>query len=214
MKKLLAVLLLAAVAVVPMGASLFRSEKTVTWEGSTDIEMLHQAQADLKDLQAGDKIVINLVSPGGPVITSLEIARLVRNTANRGVIVEIHGNTIIASGATFVFAAGSKGYRYMTKPTLFLVHPIQVGGGFGPPMCVDRKWAQENSASEQVREKAAGLTQEQKIILMLINEMEESYMASLGQTRANVQAWLVCGDERVGNAKLAVEMGFADKIED
>src|SRR6266481_3817073 len=62
-----------------------KTVKEVLWEGVCDLDMLHQVRSDLKSAQ-NDKDIktlkVTLVSPGGPVVTCLEIARLVRRASD------------------------------------------------------------------------------------------------------------------------------------
>ena len=174
----------------------------VEWQDSTDIEMLKQVRSDLKRAR-GDKDIktlkVTIISPGGPVVTSLEIARLVRQASEKGLVIEIHAVALCASGCTFVLAAGTPGHRYITKEALYFVHPLQVGGGFGSSSC--GAYTNEPKSDQD------------KIINVLLDTMRDMYMRFSGKDKATVEKWLTCGNEQAGNGDLAVSLGLADKTE-
>jgi len=176
--------------------------KTVRWEGETDLDMLKQVRSDL-DIPKDSKVktlYVNLLSPGGPVVTSLEIARLVREAHDKnGLTVEIHASALCASGCTFVLASGTPGSRYIAQYTLFLVHSIQAGGGWGPAVCVEH--------SDEAK------SQEDKARNILLDIMRDSYVRYTKTDPATAEKWLTCGNEQVGQGDLAVTLGFADKVE-
>jgi ATP-dependent protease ClpP protease subunit len=140
-----------------------------------------------------------LVSGGGPVISSLEIARLVRNASEKGLIVEFHAEALCASGCTFVLAAGTPGHRFISKFALFLVHPPQGGGGFGPPSCMNHV---DDAKS-----------QDDKVTNVILDLMRDSYIRFTGKTPAEVEVWITCGNEQVGEGDLAVKLNMADATE-
>lgn len=178
--------------------------KSVRWEGSTDIDMLKQVRDDLTSATAADSKIktlrVSILSGGGPVITSLEIARLVRDTTERtGLIVEFHAEALCASGCTFVLASGTPKHRFISRWALFLVHPPQGGSMFGAPTCI-----------EHVDEPK---TQDDKVTNALFDLMRDGYVRYTGQAPADVERWLTCGNEQVGNGELAVRMHIADASE-
>lgn len=177
--------------------------KVVRWEGSTDIDMLKQVRSDIESATAKDSKIktlrVSIVSGGGPVITSLEIARLVRDASDKGLVVEFHAEALCASGCTFVLAAGTPGHRYISKWALFLVHPPQGGGMFGAPVCI-----------EHVDEPK---TQEDKITDVLFDLMRDSYVRYTGQKPEDVEKWLTCGNELAGAGAMAVSLHIADVAE-
>jgi len=128
----------------------------------------------------------------------LEIARLVRDASDKGLVVEFHAEALCASGCTFVLAAGTPGHRFISKWALFLVHPIQ-GGGFGGGSCI------EHSDNPK--------TQDEKAINAIYDLMRDSYVRYTGQTPAQVEVWLTCGNEQVGGGALAVTLNIADVAE-
>ncbi len=185
------IILLVALANMPTAAA------TVRWEGQTDMTMLHQVQEDL-DQAAKNNIGIlkvSLSSPGGPVLTSLAIAKLVRDTEEKtGLIIEIHASIMCASGCTFVLASGSPGHRYIDKEILFLVHPMQSDGG-----CVVHV--------------PLPLTQEDKATDVLFDLMRTAYIRYTGHSLKDVTEWTTCGKELVGKGDLALVLNMADKLE-
>lgn len=102
-----------------------------TWEGEIDLDMLHKIQRDIKWAkdEKAKTLKVLLMSSGGPVITSLESARVIRDASDGGLVIEIHATGMCASGCTLVLAAGTPGKRYISKTALFLLHAVQTGGG-------------------------------------------------------------------------------------
>lgn len=170
----------------------------VLWEGETDFDMLKQVRIDLNRAISDKKKVLSvtLMSPGGPVITSLEIARQIKLAREKGLIVEIRGVGIIASGGTFVLAAGSR--RYISRYTFFLVHPPQSMAWGSAPECLNI--VQE---PKTVQEKAVN------IILKIMRDM---YMEFTKKPQEEVEKWLTCGNEIVGSGETAVSLGMADEV--
>ena len=86
MKTLLALSLALCVSTADAKPHKTVHDRFVRWEGVTDLDMLKQVRADL-DAAVKDRVKtlrVTLTSPGGPVITSLEIARLVRDASDKG----------------------------------------------------------------------------------------------------------------------------------
>lgn len=169
-----------------------------TWEGTTDLDMLHKIEADLKaakDARTGLRVTLR--SPGGAAVLCLEMARLIRNASDAGTVVEIHGSAVVASCGTVVLAAGTPGHRYIARTTLFLVHPFQKRE-YGESSCLTRV--------------ANPKTEDDKILVSLFDTMYDTYARLTGRDRVTVIKWLLCGNETVG-AENAVAMGLADKLE-
>jgi ATP-dependent protease ClpP protease subunit len=175
----------------------------VRYEGETDYDMLKQVRSDLERAQAKDSKIkvfrVHVMSPGGPVLTSLEIARMLRDASDAGLTVEIHAVGMCASGCTFLLASGTPGQRYISKYALFLVHPPQRGGMFEGPTCVKHVDKPK--------------TQDDKVTDAILDLMADAYMRYTNHDRATVEGWITCGDERVGNGTLAVTLAIADKAE-
>lgn len=172
--------------------------KSVRWEGQTDIDMLKQVRADIESATSDEKIKtlkVTLASPGGPVLTSLEIARLVRDTTERtGLVIEMHVEVLCASGCTFVLASGTPDHRFISKWALFLVHPPQ--GGTGCMSHVDQP-----------------TTPEDKITDVILDLMRDHYVRYTGASQADAEQWITCGNEQVGTGDLAVRLNMADATE-
>lgn len=172
--------------------------KTVRWEGVTDLDLLRQARADLDSAVRSKRVKtlrVYLTSPGGPVITSLEIARLVRETSEKtGLVVEIHAEALCASGCTFILGSGTPGHRFMSRWALFLVHPMQQDGEC--VMHVDNPQTPNDKATD-----------------VLLDLMRDHYMRYTGRSAAEVELWLTCGHEQVGTGELAVRLNLADAAE-
>lgn len=174
---------------------------TVRYEGETDLDMLQQVRKDIKSAQdlGVKKLVVYLDSPGGSAIMGPEIARRFREASDKGLIVEMHADLFCASACTLVLASGTPGYRFIQKDTIFLVHPMQVGGMFSGPQCVDHV----NDVS----------TVEGKMTYILLENFRDGYVKYTGQPYKTVVEWTTCGQERVGKAAMAVDMKIADKVE-
>jgi len=189
--------LLAGLVILGLALCTAPKAEAVRWEGVTDIDMLHQVQKDLDQAVKDNVKVLNvsLSSPGGPVLTSLEIAKLVRDTSERtGLIVEIHASMLCASGCTWVLASGTPGHRYINHDILFLVHSMQDRDG-----CVtyvpDPK------------------TPDDKATDRIFDMMRSAYMRYTGRSVKEVTEWTTCGKELVGPGELAVQLNMADHTE-
>lgn len=174
--------------------------RSVRWEGQTDFAMLAQVRSDLESARQAKlkKLEVELISPGGPVLSSLEIARLVRNASDKGLVVEFHAVALCASGCTFVLASGTPGHRFINKGTLFLVHSMQEG---------------DEKKLSCVAHVDFPVTQNEKATNVLFDLMRDAYVKYTGQSPAEVENWLTCGDERVGPGQLAVTLHIADATE-
>jgi len=171
----------------------------VLWQGETDVEMLNQIRHDVTAAQqAGRPLRAHLVTPGGPVVLCLEMARLIRNASDNGTVVEIHGEGLVASCGTFVLASGTPGHRYISQTALFLVHPMKSGGMFQEPTCLAPV--------------ADPKTEDEKVVNELYLNAWRTYARMTGRSLADVKSWMSCGNETVG-ADMAVAMGIADKVE-
>jgi len=174
----------------------------VLWEGSTDLDMLRQVRLDLARAKEGEykTLRVFLLSPGGPVITSLEIARLVRQASTETLTIEIQAVGLCASGCTFVLAAGTPGNRYISRWALFLIHAPQRGSFMAAPECVSF-----NKEPKDVNERA------DNAVLLLMRDM---YVWLTAKPATEVEKWLSCGFELVGSGEEAVKLGVADKLSD
>ena len=174
---------------------------TTRWEGGIDQDFLRQVRQDIDLAWKGYKYLkVDLISPGGGVLETLETARIIHQAVHKGLVVEIHGTAIVASGGTFILAAGTPGRRYITKGTLVLIHPPQVGGGFfAPPTC--GAWT-ENPRTEL-----------EKILNVALVLMQNAYSEYTGRDVIETRRWLTCGQEQVGDGTLAITLGLADALE-
>lgn len=169
------------------------------WEGSIDAEMLQQVRSDL-DKASGCKVLrVDLLSPGGSVFHTLEIIHDLRKAEQAGLVVEIHGGAVVASGATFVLAAGSRGMRFVRGNSLALVHGIQSRSMFG------------QTCSEFV---ADPKTDEEKMINKLLVLMANEYAALSGKPVEETFKWLKCDNTQAGFGDLLVKLGLADHVEE
>ena len=197
---------LGLVGVISIVLSLVVSFQTgvreVHWEGSTNEDMLAVARVDITNaLETHAKVLkVHIVSPGGPIFTSLEIARLVREAYDHhGLIVEIHAHTLCASGCTLVLAAGTPGHRYIDRLTLFLVHSVQSQGLDGKTKCMMFVQNPTNQA--------------EKALDVLLIIMRDTYLKYTHIDKDALNQMLTCGNEQIGRGEFAVGLGFADKVE-
>ena len=211
MKKFLSVLLACLFLVSPVAAGEWKTTPPqaqvsqvedrleVMWEGETDLDMLKQVRIDINRAIIDKKkvLAVTLLSSGGPVITSLEIARQIKLAREKGLIVEIHGIALIASGATFVLSAGTPGRRSISKYTFFLVHPPQ-GSNYGGATCLNVV-----PEPKDVVDKA---------INAILRIMRDMYMEFTKKSQEEVEKWLTCGNEIVGSGELALSLGMADEV--
>ncbi len=175
----------------------FTRVQTVRLIGGTDIDMLDKVREAIGDAQHnGRKFVrFEIVSPGGPVFAAFEIARTIRDAYDRdGMIVEIHAQTMCASGCTIVLAAGTPGHRFINPATMFLVHPIQTARG-----CLENPPVPSG--------------QEEMVTSVVYSMFRDAYVRYTLQSPEVVQDWLICGKEKVGRGMLAVDMHIADALE-
>lgn len=179
----------------------YPTTKSVRWEGPTDADMLKQARDDVAETLSSKattlKVTIN--SGGGPIFTSLAIARLVRDASDKGLVVEMHAEGLCASGCTFVLAAGTPGHRYIDSMTLFLVHSMQKLGDDDEPTCVS--YVPDPT------------TQGAKADDVLLHIMRDTYARYTKASPDTIEKWITCGNEQVGRGDLALQMGFVDAVE-
>lgn len=175
---------------------------TANLRGPTDDDMIKVVSGILERAQAKDSkintVKFNIVSPGGPIFSIIELTQMIRNASDAGLIVEMHAHTLCASGCTFVLASATPGHRTIAPMTMFLVHPPQRGGFFGAPSCIEHP------------EKAT--TVDEKISAIMLEMMRDLYMRFTGQDQKTVEGWLTCGKETVGTGQSAVDMKIADKV--
>lgn len=177
--------------------------RSVRWEGRTDLDMLKQARSDIESATEKDSKIktlrVDLSSPGGPALTALDIARVVHAASANGLVVEFHAYMLCASGCAIVLSSGTAGHRYIDKGALFMVHSLQGGTPFGGFVC-----------TEHVDDPK---TQDDKVTNVLFDMLRDAYGEYTGQPPAEIEKWLTCGDERIGEGKLAVAMHIADATE-
>ncbi len=180
------------------GAVAAQEALSVLWEGLTDLDMLHQVRLDLARAREEKKTLsVTLLSPGGPIITSIEIGRQIWLARQKGQVVEIHGVGLVASGATLVLASGTKGKRFISEHALVVVHPIQ-SRGFMSSQCV--------TFSEQPKDEG------ERVANAIMVIMRNVYMKFTEKSQGEVEKWLTCGNEQAGGGALAVTLGMADAV--
>jgi len=201
MKRLLVALVLAT-SLLAFGCT--KGDLNTTWQGQVDESFTAKVVSDIAKAEREHlkKLIVDLNSPGGGVLDVIDITRMMHAAEDRGLIIEVHAHGICASGCTFILGAGSKGYRYVTRQTLVLIHPIQTRDFFGPPTCLDFDMA-----------KVGKDTVDGKAVSLLLSWMREEYMRDTGRGKAETTKWLMCGKEQVGDGSLFIKLGLADKVE-
>lgn len=188
----------------PASESLPDDQVRVTrWDGEVNDDFLKAVRSDIEaSTSPGSKVKVlkvGLMSPGGSVITGLEVVRLMREAEAKGLRIEIRASSLCASMCTFVIAAGSPGYRFTTKQTLVLVHPPQIASLFSAS-CINY--------AEKPKD------QTERVSDALLDIMVEEYIMLTGKDRATVEDWLTCGNEQAGNGTLLVSLNMADRVEE
>lgn len=162
--------------------------------GQIDAAMVEKVEKTLvaaKGFMACQTIVFEIRSPGGSIFDTLEIVRLMQD-AQRSMIVETRGRNLIASGATFLLAAGTPGFRFIQSDTTVMVHGIQTYSG-----CMSYQ-------DQPVTENAL-------FINHLIDRLAASYMELTGKPLEVTRSWLDCSRSQIGSGQLAVTLGLADR---
>jgi ATP-dependent protease ClpP protease subunit len=171
----------------------------VRWEGGIDAMFLQQVRTDLDNSKGCKVLRVELLSPGGSVVHTLEVVHAMREAEKDGLIIEIHGGALIASGATFVLAAGSRSLRYVRGKSLTLVHGLQSGGMFGSK-CVEYTPEPKDDS--------------EKAINVLTKLMVQEYSELSGKSVDEVSKWLKCDNTQAGFGELLVQLGLADHVEE
>lgn len=169
----------------------------VAWTGSVDA-FFDEARAQLQAAAICEKLTITLLSPGGSVFATVELSQLIKERRAAGTIVEIHGRSLVASGATVLLAAGTPGYRFIKKRTFAVVHGVQRISPFGQ-VCV----AYNPSATSDTDR----LDNHHVIV------MAQEYADSTHQPLAVTLKWLECAEAHIGNGDMLVNLHIADKVE-
>ncbi len=172
----------------------------VEWTGSTDLSMIEKVKADIKHAQDYHykMLRVEFISPGGPVITTLEITRRIREARDKGLLIEIHGRSLIASGAVLVLASASPGLRYIDKNSLTLIHGLQLSNWF-ESKCVDYTLNPK--------------TEDDKVYNRLMEMVATDLATSTGYKVEDVLTWLKCGLEAAGGGELLINFKLADNLE-
>ena len=167
------------------------------WNGAIDSAFLTKVKADLKKGKSCEKFVVTLYSPGGSVFDTLEVVREMEE-AKKYQIVEVHGRTWVASGATFILGSGTKGHRFVHKRTVGLLHGIQLSNGW------------ESQCGEL---KESPLTDNDKLLNALILTLIMEYADAAGKSLEEVFSWLECNNTQIGPGEMFVKLGLADHVE-
>lgn len=180
------------------------SECNTRWIGSIEQSFFEKVRVDLDVALVAkcDKLDAVLLSPGGSVIWSVETSQEIKRARKKGLIVAIHGRSLVASGANLVLAAGSPGHRFIAHNTLALIHGVQRSGGFlEPPTCVDFRTLPAKADEESIVLR--------RILTLITSELSDS----VNKPFLEVEQWFRCGKEQAGPGSLLVDLGIADKEE-
>ena len=173
-----------------------KAQCNVTWYGQTGEYMLEQVR---KDLRSDCKVVVvELMSFGGPVHTSIAIAQEIRAARTRGMVVEMHGRTVVVSGGVIVLGAGTPGRRFIDAHSIVLVHGVQMSNG----------WERKCAALVPTP-----TTEDDKFTNRFIEIVAEDLALSSGKPLAETLLWTECGKEQVGGGYLLAKLGLADNLE-
>jgi ATP-dependent protease ClpP protease subunit len=177
------------------GANWFKTDQcSVRWEGEINDAFRTMVEQDLaKDCPV---LRVDLNSPGGEVINTLQITHEMRE-AKTHTIIEIHGGAEIASGATFIMANGSRGHRFARVNSLALVHGIQIGSIMGSA-CAE---------GDNETDMGKGIGQLRKV-------MATEYAIATGKLYSETFNWMACNNTQAGGGELLVSLGIADHVED
>ena len=166
------------------------------WTGFIGPDLVEQVRHDLEAAQSCDVLRVSLYSPGGSVFDTLRITDFMEQAKENGLVIEIRGHTLIASGATFVLGAGSAGFRRVAEGTVVLVHGIQAGW-YG---CIDYA--------------PNPITEDQKLLNVIYERMVVEYSKLSGKPIKETWGWLVCSNAQAGDGHLLVNLGLADRVEE
>ena len=172
------------------------------WVGEIDFSFAKQVREDIKKAEENHckKLTATLYSPGGSVIQGLDVVSAIRGAKKRGMTIAIRGETLVASMAVDVMAAGSKGERVIEKRTIVLIHPMTRGSMFSAPVCVTYV---PNPTDE-----------DQAITNVMVMTMAQDLAESSGKPVKEVLKWFECGKWITGNGNELVKLGLVDRLED
>lgn len=168
------------------------------WLTEINQAFVAKVKADLTRVQEnGCKVIqVEVFSPGGSVVSTFEVVRLMQEARQKGLIIETYGRAMVASGATFVLAAGTPGHRYVGRHTFVLIHAPK--RGWGVVECITYV---ENPTTEDA-----------KIENIIIDKMAEIYSELSGRPFSATKTWVTCGQEQAGGGELLIRLGLADAL--
>ena len=204
MKKLVAAVLAVGLVLTAACGLFTKRQLDVNWIGDVDTMLAEQVSKDVETALTEHKVLrVRLESPGGGILSALDVVKTIEAAKEKGLIVEIHARTICASACTVILGAGTKGYRIVNRRTLTLIHALQVGGGlFAPPACMDIK------AAQNIQDPTGRI-----FTTLILNWMAELYAKESGQTIEQTMTWMDCSKEISGDGRLMIMYGLADYLE-
>lgn len=170
----------------------------VRWTGEIDNDFYKQAVQDLDNAKRCSVLRVELSSPGGSVVTTLDTVYAMRKAQKAGLVIEIHGGAMVASGATLLVGAGSHGRRFVRDNSFSLVHGVQTANMF------QQKCEEYNPDASTEGEKSLN-----HFIVILVRE----YSVLSGKSIEEVSTWLRCDNSQIGFGALMVKLGLADHVE-
>ena len=166
--------------------------KTINIDGEIDAFWGVGLSALRFDLQDAKDLTIYVNSGGGSVTEGFAIADTLRLHAQKN-NVEIVGVGIVASIATMILAAGTKGSRKMTENSFLMIH---------------NPWAGVMGESKDLRSTADTLDSMRERLIQ--NYLQVITSNGKETTREQIEAWM--NEEKFFTAQEALEVGLIDAI--
>ena len=166
--------------------------KTINIDGEIDAFWGVGLSALRFDLQDAKDLTIYVNSGGGSVTEGFAIADTLRLHAQKN-NVEIVGVGIVASIATMILAAGTKGSRKMTENSFLMIH---------------NPWAGVMGESKDLRSTADTLDSMRERLIQ--NYLQVISSNGKETTREQIEAWM--NEEKFFTAQEALEVGLIDAI--
>jgi ATP-dependent protease ClpP protease subunit len=171
---------------------------SVEWTGEVDSNFEKIVAESLK--RNCDTLYVTLDSPGGYVDAGLSVVARMRDFQKDGGEIAIHGRGTVASAATWILGAGTRGQRTIAKNTLTLIHGMQRVSTFSHE-CVGYKTEYEDLIDD-----------ENKINDGLMDTIATLYAEETGYSAEDTLTWMNCRATTVGNGEMLVNYNLADKV--
>lgn len=168
------------------------------WRGEINPSFVERIESDIARIKDNGckQITVELLSPGGSVIAAIEAVRVIHSARAEGLIVELHGSSLVASAGTAILAAGTPGHRFVHEYTLTIIHAMKSG-----------------YAGTCVQYTSNPTNEEEKIANQLLDTFVAMLARDTGNSIETVKDWLKCNNEQVGDGWLLLRLGFADTLD-